>query len=290
VILAAGASGRLRPVIDELLARGHEVRVTARAPEAPAARELASRGARIVRADLDDPASLRAAARGTDVVFAAGSPHQAGPDGEARHGINVAEAAAAAGAGHLLFASGAGAEQPTGVPVLDAKHAVERRIHELGIPHTILAPVYFMENAFNPWNTAALAAGRFPLALAPDRPLQQIAIDDVAAVAVSVIESRNAFAGQRIELAADEITGEHAAAVLSRLTGHSFAFQQVARDGLPDGMRLLFDWLDRAGARVDIPALRRRFPEVRWHTFERWAAEREWVRKGPVPGGSSWAA
>jgi uncharacterized protein YbjT (DUF2867 family) len=290
MILAAGASGRLRPVIDELLARGHEVRVTARAPEAPAARALASRGARIVRADLDDPASLRTAARGTDVVFAAGSPHQAGPAGETRHGVNMAEAAAAAGVGHLVFSSGAGANQPTGVPVLDAKHAVERRIRELGIPHTILAPVYFMENAFNPWNAAALAAKRFPLALPPDRSLQQIAIDDLAAVAATVIEGGDAFAGQRIELAADEITGEHAATVLSRLTGRSFAFHQVARDGLPDGMRLLFDWLDRGGPQVDVPALRRRFPEVRWHTFERWAAEREWVRKGPAPGGSSWAA
>jgi len=290
MILAAGASGRLRPVIDELLARGHEVGVTARAPDAPAARELASRGARIVRADLDDPASLRTAARGTDVVFAAGSPHQAGPAGETRHGINMAEAAAAAGVGHLVFSSGAGADAPTGVAVLDGKHAVERRIRELGIPHTILAPVYFMENAFNPWNAAALAAGRFPLALPPDRSLQQIAIDDLAAVAATVIEGGDAFAGQRIELAADEITGEHAAAVLSRLTGRSFAFHQVARDGLPDGMRLLFDWLDRGGPQVDIQGLRRRFPEVRWHSFERWAAEREWVRKGPAPGGSSWAA
>jgi uncharacterized protein YbjT (DUF2867 family) len=290
MILAAGASGRLRPVIDELLARGHELRVTARDPDSPAARELAGRGARIVRADLDDPASLRAAARGTDVVFAAGGPHQAGPDGETRHGINMAQAAAAAGVGHLVFSSGAGAEQPTGVPVLDAKRAVEQHIRELGIPHTILAPVYFMENAFNPWNVAALAAGRFPLALPPDRPLQQIAIEDLAAVAATVIERRDAFAGQRIELAADEITGEHAAAVLSGLTGRSFAFHEVARDGLPDGMRLLFEWLDRGGPRVDVPALRRRFPEVRWHTFERWAAQREWIRRAPAPGGSSWAA
>jgi uncharacterized protein YbjT (DUF2867 family) len=290
MILAAGASGRLRPVIDELLARGHEVRVTARAAGSPAARELASRGALIVRADLDDPASLRAAARGTDLVFAAGSPHQAGPQGETRHGINVAEAAAAAGVGHLVFSSGAGAHQPTGVPVLDSKHAVERRIRELGIPHTILAPVYFMENAFNPWNAAALAAGRFPLALPPDRPLQQIAIADLAAVAATVIERRDAFAGQRIELAADEITGERAATVLSGLAGRSFAFHEVARDGLPEGMRLLFEWLDRAGPQVDIPALRRRFPELQWHSFERWAAKRDWLRTAPAPGGSSSAA
>jgi uncharacterized protein YbjT (DUF2867 family) len=276
-ILTAGFSGRLRPVIDELLARGHDVRVTARDPSAAHARALATCGAEIVRADLDDLAGLRAAMRGADVVLAAGSPHGAGPSGERRHGINVAEAVADAGVGHLVFSSGAGAEEPTGVPVLDSKYAVERRIRELGIPHTILAPVYFMDNAFNPWNAAALAAGRFPLALPQDRALQQIAIEDLAAVAVTVVEQRHTFAGERIELAADAITGAQAAAALARVAGRDFVFHEVPRDSLPDGMRMLFDWLDRVGHDVDIPALRRRFPEVRWQSFERWAAKRDWT-------------
>jgi uncharacterized protein YbjT (DUF2867 family) len=278
VILAAGTSGRLRPVVEELLARGHDVHVTARDPSAPHARALADRGARIVQADLDDPAALRAAARGADVVVAAGSPHRAGPAGEIRHGLNLAEAAADADAGHLVFSSGAGAEAPTGVPVLDSKHAVERRIRELAIPHTILAPVYFMQNAFNPWNLDALAAGRFALPLPPDRPLQQVAIEDLAAVVATVVDNPDRFAGERIELAGDELTGARAAATLTRLTGRAFAFHEVPREGLPAGMRLLFDWLDRVGHHVDVSALALRFPRVRWHGFERWAAEQDWPR------------
>jgi uncharacterized protein YbjT (DUF2867 family) len=212
MILAAGATGRLRPVVEELLVRGHDVRVTARDPGSSVARALAGRGVEIVRSDLDDVDSLSAAARGVDTIFAAGSPHRAGPEGETRHGINVAEAAADADVGHLVFSSGAGADQPTGVPVLDSKHAVEQRIHGLGVPHTILAPVYFMENAFNPWHLSAVAAGTFPLALPPDRLLQQLAIEDLAALAATVIERRDEFLGQRIELAGDELTGEQAAA------------------------------------------------------------------------------
>jgi uncharacterized protein YbjT (DUF2867 family) len=271
VILAAGATGHLRPVVDLLLAHGHALRVTARDPARAAARELAARGAEVVRADLDDPASLRAAARGVDVVFAAGSPHQAGPAGEARHGINVADAVAATGVAHLVFASGAGAERPTGVPVFDSKHAVEQRIRALDVPHTILAPVYFMENAFNAWNLEALASGRFPLPLPPDRPLQQLAIEDVAAVAAVVLERPDDFAGERIELAGDELTGAEAAATLARVTGRRFIFQPVPPHALPDGLRALFEWLDGVGHHVDIPALRSRFPPVQWHSFERWA-------------------
>jgi uncharacterized protein YbjT (DUF2867 family) len=281
MILVTGVTGRLRPVVDELLARGLQVRVTARDPDAPHARELAARGAAIVRADLEDAASLRTAARGADVVLAAGAPHRAGAQGEARHGINVAEAVASTA--HLVFFSGDGAEKPTGVPVLDAKHAVERRIGRLGLTHTILAPVYLMQNAFNPWNAGALAADRFPLALAAGRALQQLAIEDLAAVAATVAAAPDAFAGERIALAGDELTGEQAAAALSRVTGRPFAFAEVPRDGLPEGMRLLFEWLQRVGHHVDIPALQQRFPDVRWQRFEQWAAGRSWPARRVTP-------
>jgi uncharacterized protein YbjT (DUF2867 family) len=184
------------------------VRVTARDADAPHARELAARGAAIAPADLEDAASLRAALHDVDVVLAAGAPHRAGAAGERRHGS---------------------------VPVLDAKHALERRIRELGLTHTILAPVYLMQNAFNPWNVGALSAGRFALALPPDHALQQLAIEDLALVAATVAVRPAAFAGERIALAGDELTGDEAAAALSRVTGRPFAFHVVARDGLRRG-------------------------------------------------------
>jgi uncharacterized protein YbjT (DUF2867 family) len=112
MILAAGASRRLRPVVEELLAREHDVRVSARDPASSVARNLAGRGAEIVRADLDDPDSLRMAARGVDAIFVAGSPHQASPAGETRHGINLAQAAADVGVGHLVGRS-ANPRRPT---------------------------------------------------------------------------------------------------------------------------------------------------------------------------------
>jgi uncharacterized protein YbjT (DUF2867 family) len=278
MILTVGATGRLLPVVEALLARRVRVRVTARDPGASVARRLASRGAEVVRADLDDPESLRRAAAGVDAVFAAGSPHQAGPEGERRHGINVARAVAAAGGAHLVFSSGAGAEQPTGVPVLDSKHAVERFIAELGIPYTILAPVYFMENAFNPWNLTALAANRFPLPLPPDRALQQLAIRDLAEVAAIVLQQPGEFAGRRLELAGDELTGEQAAATLSHVTARRFAFQEVPVASLPESTRPLFEWLRRAGLNVAIDGVRQRFPAVHWHRFAEWAGTRDWPR------------
>jgi uncharacterized protein YbjT (DUF2867 family) len=57
---------------------------------------------------------------------------------------------------------------------------VEERIAALGLDATVLAPVYLMENALNPWNLDALAHRRFPLALPADRMLQQVATERIA--------------------------------------------------------------------------------------------------------------
>src|SRR6266536_5281659 len=145
-ILVTGASGRIgRPVALRLLAGRHRVRAGVRDSSSPAAAELARLGADLVRADFDDPASLEAAARGADVVVGAGTAHRAGPDGERRHGLALAAAVARAGAA-LVYVSGAGADRPTGVAVLESKRAVEQGIAALGLAATVLAPVYFMEN------------------------------------------------------------------------------------------------------------------------------------------------
>src|SRR3712207_7499204 len=56
----------------------------------------------------------------------------------------------------------------------------EEHIEGLGVPYTIVAPVYFMENLLAPWTLPQLKEGRFPMALPSSRPLQQIALSDIA--------------------------------------------------------------------------------------------------------------
>lgn len=57
-VLVSGATGQQGGAIArELLAAGWPVRAMTRHPEGAAARELAARGAEVVRADLDDEAS-----------------------------------------------------------------------------------------------------------------------------------------------------------------------------------------------------------------------------------------
>jgi len=50
---------------------------------------------RFIQVDFVDIQSLMSAARGADIVFAAGTGHAAGPRGDVRHGTNIADAARA---------------------------------------------------------------------------------------------------------------------------------------------------------------------------------------------------
>ena len=270
-VLVAGATGRFGGICGLLLERGHRVRALTREPTSPAGQQLRERGAEVVYGDFDDADTLVAAMAGADGVFATGTLHRAGPDRELRHGRNLAEAARASRLPHLVYVSGAGAGERTGVPVFEVKAEVESRIRDLDVPNTIVAPVYLMDNLFNPWNTAALEAGRLPTYMPAKRSLQQVPVIDVISFAALVLERPERFAGQRLEIASDELTAEEMADIVSRITGHPRLVEEIPPDNLGPGLSALFEWLDRTGHHVDIEGLRREYPEVGWHSFGEWA-------------------
>jgi uncharacterized protein YbjT (DUF2867 family) len=271
-VVVAGATGRLGPIVDRLLGRGHAVVALTRDPRSAAAGGLRRRGAEVAFADFDEPASIAVAAAGADALFATGTAHRVGPDGELRHGLGVAAAAAEAGVRHLVYVSGDGAGAASPLPLMRAKFAVEERIRASSVAHTILAPVYFMENLFNPWNIPSLRAGRLPSPIAVDRELQQAAVADVISLGVEAIEHPAEFAGRRIAVASDELSAREGAAALTAVVGHPLEPVALDRSTLPAGLRALFAWLEEDGHAVDIGDLRRRHPEVGWHDFGAWAS------------------
>jgi uncharacterized protein YbjT (DUF2867 family) len=199
-VLVAGATGRLGgPLAGSLIDRGHRVRALTRDPGSAAAGRLRQLGAHIVAGDLDDPPSLRRAVAGADVVFVLSTPHHGtGPAAEVRQAISLADAAVAAGAGYLVYASAAGARQARGVPMLDSKRRVEEHLATLPVRHAVIAPAYFMDNLDYPWNRAVLHAGQWPIPLPPDRTVQLIPAIDMARFAALVIEQPGDFAGHRV--------------------------------------------------------------------------------------------
>lgn len=280
-VLVCGATGQQGGALARLLMdKGHRVRAFVRKPDSPEAKELELFGAELAEGNFEDVSTIEDAARGMDSVFIVATPFEAGTEAEVRHGVAAAEAAKAAGVGHLVYSSVANADKNTGIPHFDSKRKVEEHIEGLGSPYTIVAPVYFMENLLAPWTTPELAEGRLSMALPSSRPLQQIALSDIAAFTVLVLENREEFVGRRVDIASDELAGEEVARVLTRATGHEIHYVELPIEAVrqamgEDGARM-FEWFDQVGYSADIEALRREHPEVGWHTFQEWAKERDW--------------
>ncbi|HLL54240.1 MAG TPA: NmrA/HSCARG family protein [Myxococcaceae bacterium] len=279
-VLVTGATGKQGgAVARQLLKKGHTVRGLTRKLDSPAAQALAKDGVELVQGSFEDKGSLVKAARGVDTVFAMSTPFEAGPEAETRQGVTLADAAKEAGVGHFVFTSVAGADQKTGIPHFDSKYRVEEHIKAIGLPHTIVAPVYFMENLQSPFGGLDLNAGRLASPLTPGRALQQIAVDDVGAFSVAVIDRRESMFGKRFDIASDELSGNQLVEIVSRVTGKKLSYVQLPREVIAkmgEDFARMFDWFESHGYSADLAGLRRDFPEVRWHRFEEWARAQRW--------------
>ena len=267
------------PVVEALLTRGHQVRALTRNPASPAANRLREQGVEIAVGDFTDHDSLVRAARGADAVYAMSTPYEQGAEKETAQGITITDAAKAAGVAHLVYSSVASANRATGIQHFDGKYAVEKHLQASGVPYTIVAPVFFMENLLQPWMLPSLRQGKLAMALPASRSLQQITVADIGAFVAAVIERGDTVFGRRFDIAGDELTGEEAAAILSKVTGRKVHYEGFPPDVLraqSEDMALMFEWFDSTGYAADIKGLRRDFPDVKWHTFEEWARKQDW--------------
>ncbi len=277
-VVVTGSTGKQGGAVARgLLERGHKVRAVTRDPNSSQAKSLANAGATLVAASLEDTAALTKALEGATSLFAMTTPFEGGTQAETRQGISAADAAKAAGV-HLVFTSVGSANRQTGVPHFDSKYEVEEHIAKIGVRATVLAPVYFMENLH--FGKEQLAKGIYATPLPPTRQLAQVAVADIGAVAVRLLEDPGRFAGKRFDLGGDELTGNDVVAILSRVTGRPFTYFQVPLDLIrqrmgEDGAKM-YEWFDRVGFTVDRAALRREFPDVAFHDFESWAKTQDW--------------
>ncbi len=169
----------------------------------------------------------------------------------------VADAAASVEVPTLVYSSVGGAERATGIPHFESKRRVEEYMHELGLPVTIIRPVFFMDNfgAFlNPSVEDGVSVLRAPLASGV--PLQMIAVADIGAIGASALTAPESIDGGAMEIAGDELTPERIAEELARRSGLPARFEPVPLDAIDDpDQRAMFSWFARYPAyQADIAA------------------------------------
>ncbi|MEE8436507.1 MAG: NmrA/HSCARG family protein [bacterium] len=277
-VLVTGATGNQgRAVTEALLEKGHRVRALVRNPEEGAAKITDDR-VEVAVGDFDEPETLRRAASGMDAVFAMTTPF-AGVDVEVRHGKAIADAAKAAGVGHLVYSSVSDADRKTGIPHFDSKYEVEQYVRGLGVPWTITAPVFFYDNVLFPWNLADLKEGRFRQALKASRKLQQISLRDIGRFNALVIDRKEPFIGMRINIAGDELTVPKMAEALTKAIGRNIAYEEQPMEEVRAqfaDMAAMYEWFDRVGFSADLEALRQSYPEFGWISYQQWAGAQDW--------------
>ncbi len=147
-ILVAGATGSLGGrIAGGLLKGGEAVRVLARSSAATG--PLREHGAEVATGDLKDPASLRAACAGIDVVVTTATATKRGDDTlenvDLQGTRNLIEAAQATKVRHFVFVSTLGATPASPMPLMRIKGLAEQAVKASGLVYTILEPGPFMD-------------------------------------------------------------------------------------------------------------------------------------------------
>lgn len=293
-VLVIGATGQQGGAAARaLLMRGWDVRALVRDPETVAARRLAALGARLVRGDLDDPASLAEAMHGAYGVFLAltmmNGPlvSAAGVAAEQRRGFAVAEQAARSGIRHLVYSSVLGVDSGTDISFYDSKSAIETRLRTLDLPATVLRPASLMES-FTTLTRPAIMAGELVLALAlhPQTPLPMIAVHDVGELAAVAFEQPGQLLGATMEIAGDVRTGPEIAAAFGRAAGLPCRFARLPAETLrffdPELARM-HAWIDSRPAIPKPAALFDLHPDLM--TLDSWIVSTDAWRGGNLPFG-----
>ncbi len=281
LILVSGATGNQGgAVAQHLLKRGFRVRALSRDTQKQEAQALTEGGAEVVRGDLNDRSSVDLALEGAYGVFSVQNFYEGGYEAEVRQGKTLADAAKAAGVRHVVYSSVGSAHRETGIPHFDSKGEIEEYKRQTDLPYTILRPVFFMQN----WEMMRdqILDGTLAQPLDPEKPLQQVNVEDLGAFAAIAFENPDEWLGREVELAGDELTMPEVAETMSQVTGREISYYQVPwdqfREQMGEEFAVMYEWFNEVGYEADILALRSEYPELT--TLEQYLRGHGWENGG----------
>ncbi len=223
------------------------VRAITRNPDSDKAKALAAQGAEVVKADLDDPASVEQAFKGAYGAFCVTNFWEHfSPQKETAQGKTMAEAAKAAGIQHAIWSTFEDTRDyvpltddrmPTlqndyKVPHFDAKADANRYFTDFGVPTTLLYTSGYWENfiVFG-WGPQKADDGSlfivFPM---DDVKLPMVAVEDIGKCAYGIFKRGKKYIGKTVGVAGEHLTGTEVAQALTDALGKPIAYNAVPAD------------------------------------------------------------
>jgi uncharacterized protein YbjT (DUF2867 family) len=245
VLGATGAQGGglVRAILSD--AGGHyRARAVTRDPHSEKARQLAGLGAEVVAADVDDESSLQRAFEGAHGAYCVTFfwAHFS-PEKEMAEAAAMARAAKAAGVRHVIWSTLEDTRKwvplsdnrmPTlngkyKVPHFDGKGESDRYFLESGVPTTFLLAAFYWDNFIHfgmgprkgPDGRLAIT---FPLG---DQDMAGIAAEDIGACAYGIFRRGSEYAGKRVGIAGEQLTGAQMAAAFTKALGQEVRYNDV---------------------------------------------------------------
>ena len=271
-----GASGGA--VARTLITHGWKVRALVRDPSTPAAQLLANNTIELIIGDLFTTASLEEALTGVYGVFSVQTSYaEHGIGGEIIQGKLLADAAHRAQIQHFVYSSVGGAERESGIPHFESKWQLEKHIRAIGLPATIIRPVFFMDNFTSYSGEPIKQQKKLILPLHQDTRLQLIATEDIGSFAALAFEQPTSFIGKALEIAGDELSMTEIVETFSRVMKRTIEFVEQPMDQMiqrnPENA-LMMEWFNTDGYQAVLPALRALYPALL--TLVTWLRQKGW--------------
>jgi len=279
LIAVTGATGQQGgSVVRFLLKSGnYQVRALTRNPEK--AKDLASKGVEVVKADFDDVASLTAALKGCYGVFSVqnfwelfGGVAKADPikarDLEVKQGSDLADAAKAVGVKHFVFST---LDEGSNVPHFQSKAAIRQHITKIGLPHTFVLTSFYYENfggfGMASWKDDTVV---FSLGYPADATLPGFSVGDTGGWTLAAFDHPDKWLGKTMPAISQHISMKEIVASFTKVTGVKAVYEpqdmEASRKGGPFAeelylnMKWFFDHQKAADTQRNVKVSHETFP------------------------------
>ncbi|PJZ76947.1 NmrA/HSCARG family protein [Leptospira neocaledonica] len=265
IILVLGATGQQGGETAKYLLKNRwKVRAITRNPSSDNALKLQKLGAEIFQGNMEDPSSLDSAMQDVYGVFSVQppewEPNEFTDANEVKIGKLVADSAKKGKVSHLVYSSVIGSERQSDFRT--HKWEIEKYIHSLGIPFTILRPTGFMENLIH--SRSGIPGGLLYETVSPDSRIHMISVEDIGVFAGLAFENPEKYSGRTIDLVGDSLTPLQIVDILSMFLDRRIEYMRIPLETVYSHNKilgLLTEWINREGyPKVDLDSLRKEYP------------------------------
>ncbi|KAF8496951.1 NmrA-like family domain-containing protein 1 [Gautieria morchelliformis] len=281
IIVVTGATGAQGGSVARFLLNDgtYAVRAVTRNPDSPAAKELAAKGAEVIKADMRVLASLEKAFAGAYGVFGVTNFWEPGVgyEGEVSQGKSLVDAAKATGIKHFVWSTLD--STPAEASHWESKNVVDQYLKKSGVPRTSLYTSFYFENYLGllPFLKRNDGSYDFPLPLITDAPFAVYSVAETGAFALAAFLHPETWLEKDIRITTDFLSAREMAKLVSDVSGKTIHVSEIDAstygtlkgNSLPDEIHSKFVALFAQPARD--PALARKlYPSMK--------TSREWVQ------------